>query len=91
MSIFTGSVQGRMLFIKYLISAVLALLIYFVLPFDTMIKHVLTIVVFSPTSALVPAFTQKLGSNTEAAAFAGSVSIVISIIIMVVLVTIINP
>ncbi len=81
---------GRMLFIKYLICAVLALLIYFVLPFDAMIKRVLTIVVFSPTSALVPAFTQKLGSNTEAAAFAGSVSIVISIVIMVVLVTAIN-
>ncbi len=82
---------SRMLFIKYLISAALAGLIYFVLPFDTMIKHVLTIVVFSPTSALVPAFTEKLGANTEASAFAGSVSIVISIIIMVALVTIVNP
>ena len=82
---------GRMLFIKYIVASALALIIYFVLPFDIMIKHVLTIVVFSPTSALVPAFTTKLGANTEASAFAGSVSIVISIIIMVSLVTIINP
>lgn len=82
---------GKMLAVRYIISAVIGAVIYFVLPLDTLLKHVLTVVVFSPTSALVPAFTQKSGGNTEASAFAGSVSIVISIIIMVVLVTIINP
>ena len=81
----------EMLTVKYASAVILALLIYFVIPFDTMLKQVLTIIVFSPTSALVPAFTQKSGGNTEVAAFAGSVSIVISIIIMVVLITVINP
>jgi len=81
----------EMLSVKYAAAIVLASVIYFIIPFDTVLKQVLTIIVFSPTSALVPAFTQKSGGNTEAAAFAGSVSIVISIVIMVVLITLINP
>ena len=64
---------ARMLAVKYAAAAVIAYIVYFVLPLDIMLKRVLTIVVFSPTSALVPAFTQKLEGSTEASAFAGSV------------------
>ena len=81
----------KMLVIRYLVSAVLAVLIYFVFPLPELLKQVLTIVVFSPTSALVPAFTRKCGGNDKAAGFAGSVSIIISVSIMVMLVTLINP
>ena len=81
----------KMLVLRYAMAAVLGYLIYFIIPFPTVLKQVLTIVVFSPASALVPAFTQKCGGNTKAAAFANSVSIIISVIIMVILVTLINP
>lgn len=59
-----------------------ACLFYFVLPFSLEIRQVLTIICFSPNSAMSPAFTEKLQGNHELSSFVGSVSILISLIIM---------
>lgn len=80
----------KLLIIKYGISAVLACIVYFLLPLPLLLKNVLSIVIFAPTSALVPAFTQKCNGNVKAAGFVASVSIVISVIILTVLITLIH-
>ena len=72
----------KVLTLRYILSAIAALVIYFVIPFPEYIKIVLTILVFSPSSALVPTFTQMSGGNTSQASLSGSISIVISIIII---------
>jgi predicted permease len=78
----------KLLILKYGISAILACAVYFLLPLPLILKNVLAIIMFSPTSALVPAFTQKCGGNVKASGFLASVSIVISVIIITVLITI---
>lgn len=83
---YLGNIK-KLLILKYALSAVLAAFVYFVLPFPILIRNVLVLVIFGPTSALVPAFTERCGGNVKAAGFTASVSIVISIVIITVLVT----
>ena len=68
--------------VRYAICAAAAILVYFVIPFPQMIKTVITVLLFSPTSALVPAFTDMSGGNTTQASLAGSISIILSMIFM---------
>ncbi|MEM1485375.1 AEC family transporter [Oscillospiraceae bacterium PP1C4] len=73
------------LFARYLSSALFALLFYFCLPFSLEIRQVLVLVVFSPISALAPAFTEKSKGDSALSSFASSLSIAISVTIMIVL------
>ncbi len=68
--------------LRYAASAAIALLFYFFAPFPLLTKQVLAIVVFSPVSALCPIFSEKCGGDTGMAGFAGSISIVLSIVAM---------
>lgn len=68
--------------LRYAVSAALALLFYFYTPFPLVTRQVLAVVAFSPVSALCPIFTEKCGGDTGMSGFAGSVSIVLSIIAM---------
>ena len=68
--------------VRYAICTAAAILVYFVIPFPQMIKTVITVLLFSPTSALVPAFTDMSGGNTTQASLAGSISIILSMIFM---------
>lgn len=68
--------------VRYAASAALALLFYFYTPFPLVTRQILALVVFSPVSALCPIFTEKCGGDTGMAGFAGSISIVISVIAM---------
>lgn len=68
--------------VRYAASAALALLFYFYTPFPLVTRQALAIVAFSPVSALCPIFTEKCGGDTGMAGFAGSISIVISVIAM---------
>ena len=77
---------ATILITRYLMAAAFAILFYFVLPFSLEIRQVLAIVCFSPNSAMSPAFTEKLKGNHELSSFVGSVSILISLVIMTVLI-----
>lgn len=73
---------GMTLVIRYLVSAVFFVLFYFVLPFSDEMRKVLAILSFAPIGSLSPIFTEKCGGDGSLASFTGSVSILISIVVM---------
>lgn len=72
--------------IRYTVAAVLAWAAYFYLPLPLLMRQVLVILLFSPITVLSPVFTEKCGGDAGLSSFAGSVSILISIVIMVTLI-----
>ena len=71
---------------RYAAAAGFAALFYFVLPFSLEIRQALAIICFAPNSAMTPAFTEKLQGNAALSSFVGSVSIVISVVIITLLI-----
>jgi predicted permease len=71
--------------IRYALSAVVAFVIYTCLPVSAMLKQVLTVIVFSPISAMTIVFTEENGGDVSKSAFTNSISMIISIIIITVL------
>ena len=65
--------------------AILAVLFYFVLPFDIQVRQALVILAFSPIGSAVPPFTAELGGDVGLSSAINSMAIVISILIYVVL------
>ena len=78
----------RILSVRYVVSIVLALLCYFVLPFDLAVRQTLVILVFAPIGSAIPAFTAELGGDVGLSSAINSISIVISIVVIVTLLTI---
>ena len=70
----------RLLAVRYLVAVVLALVFWFLLPYDLSVRRTLIILVFSPVPASVPAFTGELKEDVGLASAANSFSIIISII-----------
>ncbi|WRS28882.1 hypothetical protein U6B65_07075 [Oscillospiraceae bacterium MB08-C2-2] len=70
---------------RYLSATVFSLLIYFCLPFSLEIRQVLTLAVFSPVSALAPAFIEKNKGDVALSSVTSSLSILVSIPIMLLL------
>ena len=68
---------------RYGVAVVLALLFYFVLPFELEIRQALVILTFAPIGSAVPIFTAELKGDVGLSAAINSVSIVISIVIIV--------
>ncbi|MGE4215200.1 MAG: AEC family transporter [Anaerotignaceae bacterium] len=79
-----------LLFMRYSICAVLAMVVYFFTPLPIMVKQVLVLVLFSPSPVLAPAFTQLSDGDVGVAGFSCSASIIISVLIMSILVTLMN-
>ena len=75
----------RMLSIRYGIATVLALIFYFVLPFELEIRQALVILAFSPIGSAVPGFTGEMKGDVGLSSALNSLAIVISIIITVIL------
>lgn len=73
---------------RYAMAACFSALFYFVLPFSLEIRQVLAIIAFAPCSAMSPAFTQKMEGNGALSSFTGSVSILISVVVMTTLIAI---
>ena len=78
----------RILSVRYAVSIALAMLCYFVLPFDLQIRQTLVILVFAPIGSAIPAFTAELGGNVGLSSAINSISIVISIVTIVTLLTV---
>jgi predicted permease len=76
---------ARILTARYAIAAVLALVYYFVLPFDLEIRQALVILAFSPIGSAVPVFTAELKGDVGLSSAINSIAIVISIPIIVTL------
>ena len=83
----TGSVI-KILLVRYAVAAALALVYYFVLPFQLEVRQALVILAFSPIGSAVPAFTSELKGDVGLSSAINSISIVISIVIIVVLLSV---
>ena len=70
---------------RYGVAAILALIYYFVLPFELEVRQALVILAFSPIGSAIPVFTAELKGDVGLSAAINSVAIVISIVIIVVL------
>lgn len=75
----------RLLSIRYGIATILALLFYFVLPFDLQVQQALVILVYSPIGSAVPGFTGEMKGDVGLSSALNSIAMVISISITVVL------
>ena len=77
--------MAKILGVRYGIAAILALVYYFVLPFELEVRQALVILAFAPIGSAIPVFTAELKGDVGLSAAINSVAIVISIIIIVVL------
>ncbi len=75
----------RVLSVRYGLAAVLALVFYFLLPFELEVRQALVILAFSPIGSAVPVFTAELKGDVGLSSAINSISIVISIVITVLL------
>ena len=83
----TGQIL-KLLSIRYGVGTILALIFYFVLPFDIQVRQALVILAFSPIGSAVPPFTAELGGDVGLSSAINSMAIVISICIYVVLLSV---
>lgn len=74
---------------RYAVATLLALLIYFVLPFTGEIQKALILLVFSPIGAAVPPFTGELKGDIGLSSAINSICIICSIVLMVIMLGII--
>jgi predicted permease len=84
----TGKIL-RLLALRYGMSICLALLVWFVLPFQLEVRQALVILVFSPIGTAVPPFTAELKGDVGLSSAVNSIAILISIAINVVLLSVI--
>ena len=75
----------RLLTLRYLIAAMLALYFWFLLPFERTVRLAMVILAVSPISTAVPGFTEELKSDIGLSCSINSLSILISIVAIVTL------
>lgn len=75
----------RIMAVRYSVSAVLALICYFLLPFALEVRQALVILVFSPLPTAAAGFTEDLKEDVGLASALSSISIIISIVCIVAL------
>ncbi len=73
----------KVVVLRYAIAAVLALVYYYLLPFDLEVRQTLAILALSPISASVVGFTRELGEDAGLSSTVNSICIIISIVVMV--------
>ena len=78
----------RIVSIRYAVAVVLGLVCYFLLPFALEVRQTLVILVFSPVSSIVPAYTGELGGDVGLSSAINSVTIIVSIVTIVGLLTV---
>lgn len=72
----------KILFSRYTIAIISALITYFLLPIDIIAKKMIILGIFAPVSGVAPVFSTKIGSKSPVPAAVNSLSIIISICIL---------
>ena len=75
----------RLLTVRYVLAAVMALVFWFLLPFDAEVRKTLVLLSFAPIPSSVPGFTAELKSDVGLSCTVNSLSIICSILFMVTL------
>ena len=70
----------KLIGIRHIFAAICAVIFYFVLPFDLVIRQTLVLLCFAPMSAVAPAYTGMCGGDEGMASCANSVSILCSLV-----------
>lgn len=78
----------KILSVRYIAAALMALCCYFLLPFDLAVRQTLVILLFSPVGSAVPGFTGELKEDVGLSAAINSFSILCSIVIIITLLTV---
>ena len=73
----------RLLAVRYGLAAVMALIFYFLLPFELEIRRALVLLSFAPIPSSVPGFTGEMRGDVGLSCTLNSLAIVCSIVIMV--------
>ncbi len=68
---------------KYSCGLVFALIFYFLLPFDEIVRQVMVMCVFAPIPSISSVFVEQLGGDVELASFTTSLSFIISCAVLV--------
>ena len=72
----------KYLAVRYSISLLISLLVWFALPLPLEVEIVLTMVLFAPIAAMSAAFTAEAGADIELSTFMTSVTILMAIVLM---------
>ena len=75
----------RLLVVRYGLATVMALVFWFLLPFDVEVRKTLVLLSFAPIPSSVPGFTAEMGSDVGLSCTINSLSIICSIVLMVAL------
>lgn len=78
----------KLIGIRHTFAAICAVIFYFVLPFDLVIRQTLVLLCFAPMSAVAPAYTGMCGGDEGMASCANSVSILCSLVVITALLAI---
>lgn len=78
---------GKLLFWRYIVNALVALILYFTLPFAESTRMAVALVLLAPLPAMGIIFTMKAKLDWEAAANINTLSILISVVLMSTLIT----
>ncbi len=79
---------ARILGVRFGVGGILAVIFFFLLPFELEIRQALVLLAFSPIGSAVPPFTAELGGDVGLSSAVNSMAILISIAINVVLLTV---
>ena len=79
----------RLLIVRYVLATVMALVFWFLLPFDMEVRKTLVLLSFAPIPSSVPGFTAEMDSDVGLSCTINSLSIICSIVLMVALLVLI--
>jgi predicted permease len=74
--------SAKIIVTRYIISAIIAVVLYNVLPFNMEIRKAIVLVVFSPISAISTAYTEKIGGDVGLSSTINSLCILISLFVI---------
>ncbi len=76
---------ARLIVFRLMFASVTACVVYFLTPFDLLVRQVIAVICFAPLSGLSPVYTDRCHGDTAMSSFMNSVSIAVSLIVMVAL------
>ena len=77
---------GSLLTVRYIFAAVMAVVLYVMLPFDVSVRKTLAVISFAPLASLACVFTERCNGDIELSGMTNSISVIISMICMTVLI-----
>ena len=70
----------KIVILRHIFAVICALVFFFTLPFDLVIRQALVLLCFAPMSAVAPAYTGMCGGDEGMASCANSVTILCSLV-----------